>query len=203
MKEHEVDMLEAGLTAGLTANFLVKQYDLAHKLELGRMACDLDDKNFSSKQATASIVDKMLDSSITLSIKEFASYQPTPSMLEDESRLSTLSSFQIEKTDCCYFTKVRLYNLLDMTRKFADYTELAHTLELYSQSSEGSADGCNTFQRKQKMKAIRGFEEGKISDTEIQDAQDRMLYLANVDKDGNSKEGPLTIKITIKITIKK
>ena len=134
------------------------------------------------------IVDKMLDSSIILSIKEFVSYEPTPPMLEDESRLSTLSSFQIEKANRCYFTKMRLHNVLDMTHKFADYTELADTLELYSQSPEGTVDGCNTFQtrqhRKTKMKAIRGFEEaleeGKIPDTEIQDAQYRMLYLANV-----------------------
>ena len=49
MKKHEVAILEAGLTP----NFLVKQYDLAHKLELGRMTCDLAENNFSPKQATA------------------------------------------------------------------------------------------------------------------------------------------------------
>ena len=193
MKKHEVVILEAGLTPDL----LVKRYDLAHKHELGRMTCDLEEDGFHPKQATAFVVDKMLESAITLSIKEFACYQPTPPILEDESVLSKLTSFQVERANRCYFTKIRLYNLVEITRHFADYTKLAHTLELYSQSTEGLNNGCNLSQTQQhsktKVKAVHGFkealEDSKIPYSDAKKAINDMLVLATVDKDGNSKEG--------------
>ena len=189
--------------AGLTPEFLVNQYGLAHKAEVGRMTCDfLDKKKFKPKQATAFLVDGMLELSITLSRDKFISYEPTPPMLEDESLLSTLTPFQVERANRCYFKEVRLRHIPSLAEHFANYTKLAHTLELYSQSPEGEADGCNTFQtqqhRKTKIKAIRGFEEA-LEDCEIpysdaKKALNKMLVLATVDKDGNSTEGLLPIE---------
>jgi hypothetical protein len=198
MKKHEVVILEAGLTPDL----LVKRYDLAHKQELGRMTCNLKEDGFHPKQATAFVVDKMLESSIKLSIKEFVCYQPTPPILEDESVLSKRTSFQVERADRCYFTKIRLYNLVEITRHFADYTKLSHTLELYSQSPEGLKNGCNISQtqqhRKTKIKAIHGFEEAledsKIPYSDAKEALNDTLVSAIMDKDGNLKEGLLPIE---------
>ena len=189
--------------AGLTPEFLVNQYDLAHKAEVGRMTHDLTVKNeFHGRQATAFLVDGRLKSSITLSRDKFISYEPTPPKLEDESVLSEFTPFQVEAANYCYFKKVRLHNLLEITKHFSDYTKLAHSLELYSQSPEGLADGCNTFQtdqhRETKMKAIRSFKKalkgGRIPKRDTEKAVQQMLFLADVDKDGNSTEALLPIE---------
>ena len=84
---------------------------------------------------------------------------------------------------------------------------------MYSQSSkeaEGRTEDGNEPQTEQhretKMTAIGGFEkalkkgfraglrEGKVSKTLVETEVDAMLSLANVDRDGNSKEGPLPIE---------
>ena len=116
--------------------------------------------------------------------------------------LSRFTSYQVEKANQCYFKKVRLHNLSKITKHFSNYTKLAHTLELYSQSPEGLGDGCNTFQtdqhRETKMKAICSFKKvlkgGGIPERETKEALDDMLGLAAVDKDGNSTEGLLPIE---------
>lgn len=46
--------------AGLTLDFLVKQYDIAHKAEASRMSYNLA-KNFDTRQATAFLVDGILE----------------------------------------------------------------------------------------------------------------------------------------------
>ena len=175
------------------------------KAEVGRMTHHLTvRKKFHPRQATAFLVDGMVELSITLSTKKFFYYEPKPPMLqdEDESVLSRFTSFQVERANQCYFKKVRLHNLSTITEHFSDYTKLAHTLELYSQSPEGLAHGCNTFQTEQhretKMRAIRSFEKalkgGGIPKTETKEALNKMLVLATVDKDGNSTEGLLPIE---------
>ena len=201
MREEHADAINK---AGLTPEFLVNQYAFAHKVELGRMTCDLKEDGFHPKQATAFLVDRLLDASITLSTDNFIYFEPTPPVLEleDESVLSTFTSHQVERANRCYFKKMRLHNVFDLAEHFANYTKLAHTLELYSQSPEGEADGCNTFQTQQhretKMKAIHSFEEalqeGKTLETETKEALNKMLVLATVDKDGNSTEGLLPIE---------
>jgi hypothetical protein len=198
MPEHQ----EAILDAGVTQEFLVKQYNLAHKHELNRMTCDLLEKKLHPKQATAFLVDEMLESSIKLSMDKFIFYEPTPPKLKDESVLWKLKPFEVEMANRCYFNRFRLEDLGKMTHQFAQYTKLAHVLELYSQSPEGLDDGCSIYQtrqhRKTKMKAIHGLEEvlqeGKISERETQIALEDMLCQSNVDKNGNSKEGPLSIE---------
>jgi hypothetical protein len=190
---------------GLTPEFLVNQYAFAHNSEVARMTHDLrENKKFHGKQATAYLVDGMIESSITLSTNKFIYYEPTPPMLEDEdeSVLSRFTSYQVEKANQCYFKKVRLHNLSKITKHFSNYTKLAHTLELYSQSPEGLGDGCNPFQtdqhRETKMKAICSFKKvlkgGGIPERETKEALDDMLGLAAVDKDGNSTEGLLPIE---------
>ena len=188
--------------AGLTPEFLVSQYDLAHKAEIGRMTYNLLATNFDPRQATAFLVDGMLESAIKLSRDKFIYNEPTPPMLEDESLLSRFTPFQVEAANRCYFQKIRLHNVTNLAARFGDYTKLAHSLELYSKSPEGKADGCNTFQteqhRKTKMKAIRSFEKalknGEIPEMDTKTAVNNMLLLADVDKDGNSTEGFLPIE---------
>lgn len=190
--------------AGLTPEFLVNQYDLAHKAEVGRMTYNLLATNFDPRQATAFLVDRMLESSIKLSRDKFIYHEPTPPMLElkDESVLSRFTPFQVEAANRCYFQKVRLENISELAERFGDYTKLAHSLELYSKSPEGGADGCNTFQteqhRKTKMKAIRTFEKalknGEIPEMDTKTGVNNMLFLADVDKNGNSTEGFLSIE---------
>ena len=191
--------------AGLTPEFLVNQYAFAHKTEIGRMTYNLTvKKRFHGRQATAFLVDRLLDASITLSRDKFIYFEPTPPVLEleDKSVLSTFTSHQVERANQCYFTEARLHNVRKMTAHFSDYTKLAHTLELYSQSPEGLAHGCNTFQtdqhRETKMRAIRSFEKalkhGDIPERDTERAVKDMLFLADVDKDGNSTQGLLPIE---------
>jgi hypothetical protein len=116
--------------------------------------------------------------------------------------LSRFTPFQVEGANRCYFQKVRLHNISDLAEHFGYYTKFAQSLELYSQSPEGLADDCNTFQteqhRKTKMKAIRSFEKalkyGEIPEMATKTEVNNMLFLADVDKDGNSTEGLLPIE---------
>ena len=96
MKEQHANAIN---NAGLTPEFLVNQYDLAHRSEVARMTHDLTVKNeFHGRQATAFLVDGMLESSIKSSKEKFISYEPTPPMLEDESVLSEFTPFQVESS---------------------------------------------------------------------------------------------------------
>ena len=89
-----------------------------------------------------------------------------------------------------------------MGRQFGNFANLADTLQLYSQSLEGLADGCNEFQtqkhKKTKMKAIRGFQEAldqvSLKDDRREELQSDMLSRAKVDQNGNSHQGSLSIE---------
>ena len=114
-EEHEGSILDAQLTP----HVVVKQYDQGFKDQVGRMIYHLkDDMGFHPRQATAFVVDAMLNASIELSLKRFNSSKLTLPKLEDQSVLNKLTPFQTSSARRCYMEKVRLFNLSRLSKLY-------------------------------------------------------------------------------------
>ena len=171
------------------------------------MTYDLvNNKRFHPKQAPAFVLDRRLDESIDLSTANFCLYQPPCPQLKDKELRNALSKFTSYKEEAarqCYWHKVRLSNLKGLTAKFSDYIQLADPLEpylQYSQFGEGRTDDGNVSQTEQhrdtKMRAILEFKRAlkKANIPNIDAKVDKMLFAANVAKDGTSTAGRSTIE---------
>lgn len=196
--------LEIILNSGVTPNFLCNQYAEGHKWQLTRMAHNLQMSAFNSRQATAFVTNRFLRSAITASATNFIVCDikiPTTSE-------SPIKGFDDSRVTECFRQKVRNANLTEFTRQFSDFIRLADYFELYSTSPEGLRGGCTLSQtrehRETKMIAIREFKRGiqegftlslhlkTLSQTDLDDRVNKMLSLAEIDKDGNSKAAKVT-----------
>ena len=167
-----------------------------------------NDNGFHPNQAT---VDGFIDNSIDVSVTNFTTFavEPNTLQLEDITVEDTLTLDQKTSATSCYEQKVRLRNVFRLADCFSDYIELMNCLELYSDSTEGGAEGCNTFQtqhhRATKIKAISEFKKalreglkrsltkGQLSETYVKAEVDDVLSRAEVTETGDSRAGSLTI----------
>ena len=189
---------------GLTPNFLVEQYAEAHRYEVGRMADDLMDEGFDTRQATAYVADGMVREAIESSAREFIDCSVPFPKLKDQN---VLTSFARRRAQKCYLEKVRELNLSKLSDYYSECIGFADDFESYSDSPEGVGEGCTPSQivrhRETKIQAINGFKKalqagfkrglkkGYISQTYLNNAVDNMLSVANVDKNGNTRTSQL------------
>jgi len=173
--EHKSHILQAGLTA----EYIVNQAGRAYTAEIVRMSIQMIKAGFDLKQATAFMVDGMLQTAITLSVQKYINYQPP---LPFVSVQKDLTPFQTQFANQRYYDKVRLHNLPNLITLFADYINILQSFEYYSVSPEGIKNGCTPSQTERhtetKVGALRGFatalKRGGLENKEIEDALKEM-----------------------------
>ena len=193
---------EGLLDDSLRPAFVAKQYSLGQLCNQVRMESHLRERGFHPNQATAFLLnEKVIEINESATAKFVSSRISLPRLdAESEKVYSQLTEGDQEDVDRSYAQKTRSFNLSNFTKSTAQCVKLAHTLELYSESLAGKADGCNAVQTAQhketKTEIMKGFrktlDKANIPQAEAKDAVKDLLTSANVKKNGTLRAGKLS-----------
>lgn len=123
---------------------------------------------------------------------KFVSSRITAPPLDAKSKevFSGLTEEEKESVYLSYASKIRSYSLSNFTESTAECVKLLHSLELYSKSQTGEADGCTASQTEQHKdtkteimkRFIKALDKANIPEIRAKEAIIRMRTLANVKK---------------------
>ena len=195
---------------GLDPIFVARQYGMTHNILRDRMEAHLKSKHFHRNQATAFLLNEKVieanESAATIFVSTtFPLFKLGPKLDTESKRiLSEFDGVQRAEVDLKFADKMRSYSLNAFKVYTAECVQLLHTLELYANSSVGQTEGCNASQterhRETKMQLINRFPvalyEANIPKADIKKAEDEMLKLANVKKDGTLRAGDFSKKLS-------